>query len=138
MGDAGSVFDGRTPEEVYSERQKRWQHENLHGIPPNKRRQAVQRLGTTSEQGADPLTKAGSERPNSSGGQTMNDQPDTTTWPDFAIVLFDLLTGRKAEITYQFDNLEIFVPIASGPEPEHAIWKINGAVKVRAREEVQG
>ena len=66
----------------------------------------------------------------------MNDTQDTTTWPDFAIVLYDLLTGRKAEITYQFDNLEIFVPLSSGANSEHAIWKINGAVKVRAREEV--
>ncbi len=68
----------------------------------------------------------------------MNDKPDATTWPDFAIVLYDLLTGRKAEVTYQFDNLEIFVPIASGPNAEHAVWKLNGALKVRAREEVQG
>ncbi len=67
----------------------------------------------------------------------MNDKPDTTSWPDVAIVLFDLLTGRKAEITYEFDNLEIFVPIASGANPEHAVWKVNGALKVRAREEVQ-
>ncbi len=66
----------------------------------------------------------------------MNDTPETTTWPDFAIVLYDLLTGRKAEITYQFDNLEIFVPLSSGANSEHAIWKVNGAVKVRAREEV--
>ena len=79
-----------------------------------------------------------SERLDSEGGQTMNDKPDTTTWPDVAIVLYDLLTGRKAEITYQFDNLEIFVPIASGPNPEHAVWKVNGALKVRAREDVQG
>ena len=68
----------------------------------------------------------------------MNDKSDTTTWPDFAIVLYDLLTGRKAEITYEFDNLEIHVPIASGPDPEYAVWKLNGAIKVRAREEVQG
>ncbi len=67
----------------------------------------------------------------------MNDKSDTTSWPDFAIVLFDLLTGRKGEITYEFDNLEIFVPIASGANPEHAVWKVNGALKVRAREEVQ-
>ena len=65
----------------------------------------------------------------------MNDTTDMTTWPDFAIVLYDLLTGRKAEITYQFDNLEIFVPLSSGADPEHAVWKVNGAVKVRAREE---
>jgi hypothetical protein len=68
----------------------------------------------------------------------MNDKPDMKTWPDFAIVLYDLLTGRQAEITYHFDNLEIFVPIHSGQNPEHAIWKLNGAVKVRAREEAQG
>jgi hypothetical protein len=66
----------------------------------------------------------------------MNDTPETTTWPEFAIVLYDLLTGRKAEITYQFDNLEIFVPLSSGANPEHAVWKVNGALKVRAREEV--
>ena len=66
----------------------------------------------------------------------MNDTTDMTTWPDFAIVLYDLLTGRKAEITYQFDNLEIFVPLSSGADPEHAVWKVNGALKVRAREEV--
>ena len=66
----------------------------------------------------------------------MNDQPEQTTWPDFAIVLYDLLTGRKAEITYDFDNLEIHVPLASGADTEYAIWKLNGALKVRAREDV--
>ena len=65
----------------------------------------------------------------------MTDPSSMTPWPDFAIVLYDLLTGRKAEITYQFDNLEIFVPLSSGANPEHAVWKVNGAVKVRAREE---
>ncbi len=68
----------------------------------------------------------------------MNDKTETTTWPDFAIVLYDLLTGRKAEITYEFDNLELFVPLASGSNPEYAVWKVHGALKVRAREEVQG
>ena len=65
----------------------------------------------------------------------MDDRADKTTWPDFAIVLYDLLTGRKAEITYEFANLEISVPLASGAETEYAIWKLNGALKVRAREE---
>lgn len=68
----------------------------------------------------------------------MNDEPNKTTWPDFAIVLFDLLTGRKAEVSYDFENLEIFVPMASGSSPEYAIWKVNGVLKIRAREEGQG
>ena len=66
----------------------------------------------------------------------MNDQSEMTTWPDFAIVLYDLLTGRKAEITYDFDNLEIHVPLASGTSADYAVWKINGALKIRAREDV--
>ena len=54
-----SVFDGRTPEEVYTGREKRWRHENHHGSPPNERRQAVQRLGSTSESG--PIVSLGSQ-----------------------------------------------------------------------------
>ena len=34
----------------------------------------------------------------------------TTTWPDLAISLYDKLTGRHAEITYEFENLEVSVP----------------------------
>ncbi len=64
--------------------------------------------------------------------------PDTTSWPDFAIVLYDLLTGRKAEITYSFDNLEIHVPMSSGTKPDYAVWKVHGALSVRAGEDVAG
>jgi hypothetical protein len=35
---------------------------------------------------------------------------NTTNWPDLAIGLYDHLTGRGAEITYEFDNVEIAVP----------------------------
>ena len=68
----------------------------------------------------------------------MNDKVDHTTWPEFAIVLFDLLTGRKAEITYEFVDVQLSVPLESGPDSEYAIWKLNGAIKVRAREELPG
>jgi len=65
----------------------------------------------------------------------MEDNTVHTTWPEAAVDLFDLLTGRKAEVTYKFDNLEVHVPIVSGEKTEHAIWKLNGAIKVRARED---
>ena len=68
----------------------------------------------------------------------MNDKAEKETWPDFAIVLFDLLTGRKAEVTWEFANLELHVPITTGANTEYAIWKLNGALKVRAREERPG
>jgi len=30
---------------------------------------------------------------------------NTKSWPDLAIGLYDRLTGRGAEITYEFDNM---------------------------------
>ncbi len=65
----------------------------------------------------------------------MAEKREHLTWPQAATDLFDLLTGRKAEVTYQFDNLEIHVPLEAGAETEHALWKLNGAIKVRARED---
>lgn len=57
------------------------------------------------------------------------------SWPEAATDLFDLLTGRHAEVTYQLDDLEISVPMETGSEADHAHWKINGTIKVRARED---
>jgi len=68
----------------------------------------------------------------------MNDRAEKATWPDFVIVLFDLLSGRKAEVTWEFQNLELHVPITTGTNTEYAVWKVNGVLKVRAREEKPG
>jgi len=62
-------------------------------------------------------------------------QQETTTWPDLAIGLYDKLTGRGAEITYEFDNLEVWVPSGTRNN-EHAHWKLNGTIRVRTRDEV--
>lgn len=32
------------------------------------------------------------------------------TWPELVAQLYDKLTGRGAEIAYEFQNLEVFVP----------------------------
>ena len=65
----------------------------------------------------------------------MNDKnADTTTWPELAISLYDKLTGRGAEITYEFENLEVVVPSGAGAQAEFAKWKINGILKLRARD----
>ena len=58
----------------------------------------------------------------------------TTTWPDLAIGLYDKLTGRNAEITYEFENLEVSVPSSASDQAAHASWKLNGIVKIRARD----
>lgn len=55
-------------------------------------------------------------------------------WPDLAIELYDKLTGRGAEITYEFDDMEIWVPSGTGEDATHAKWKLNGVLKIRARD----
>jgi len=45
----------------------------------------------------------------------MADAAHTKTWPDLAIGLYDRLTGRNAEITYEFDNMSIKIPSGTGP-----------------------
>lgn len=60
---------------------------------------------------------------------------ETQTWPELAIGLYDKLTGRGAEITYQFDNFELDVPSRAGGSAEHAKWRMNGTIKVRTRDD---
>ena len=59
---------------------------------------------------------------------------DTQSWPDLAIGLYDKLTGRNAEITYEFDNMEIMVPSSTGSEATHAKWNLSGSVKIRTKD----
>jgi len=58
---------------------------------------------------------------------------ETQTWPDLAIGLYDKLTGRNAEISYDFKEMEIDVP--SGTKNNgHAKWKVNGKVVISTTE----
>lgn len=69
----------------------------------------------------------------------MNDKStETTTWPDLAIGLYDKLTGRGAEIIYEFENLEVMIPSSAGANAEYARWKINGIMKLRTRDQIKG
>jgi hypothetical protein len=57
----------------------------------------------------------------------------TRSWPELGIALYDKLTGRDAEISYEFHDLEVMVPSAARPDASHAPWKLNGTVKIRTR-----
>lgn len=61
----------------------------------------------------------------------------TNDWSELAISLYDKLTGRNAEITYEADNMEVWVPSGVGAESRHAHWKVNGSLKIRARDGAQ-
>lgn len=58
----------------------------------------------------------------------------TQTWPELAVGLYDKLTGRGAEIEYEFDGLEVWVPSSTGSSATHAHWKVSGTVTIRTRD----
>ncbi|TWU46800.1 hypothetical protein [Rubripirellula reticaptiva] len=65
----------------------------------------------------------------------MNSVKETNTWPELAAGLYDALTGRNAEITYDFQQMEVYVPASTGGENvNHAHWKLNGVLKIRTRD----
>lgn len=56
---------------------------------------------------------------------------NTKTWPELAIGLYDKLTGRNAEITYEFKDFDLYVPSGVGaPDNEMAHWRMNGTLKI--------
>ena len=59
---------------------------------------------------------------------------DITTWPELAIALYDKLTGRGVEITYEFDHLDVYVPSKVEADPQSAKWSLNGSLKIRTRD----
>lgn len=67
----------------------------------------------------------------------MPAQNETHTWPELAIGLYDKLTERNAEIAYAFDNFELGVPSSTNGQPDHALWKVNGTLKITTRSGVK-
>ena len=68
-------------------------------------------------------------------GDQENSNSQTSNWVDLIGALFDRLTGKEAIITYEFDNLIIDIPRASGPggkELGSAKWTINGKLIIKA------
>ena len=60
----------------------------------------------------------------------------TTQWTNLLTDLFDRLTGKGAEIAYNFERLEIDVPRAAGPQGQElgsAKWILNGRLTITAR-----
>ncbi len=60
--------------------------------------------------------------------------PKNPTWSDMAIDLYDKLTGRGAEITYEFDKFEVQVPRDGTDDAPKARWGMNGTIRVRTRD----
>ena len=59
---------------------------------------------------------------------------DTKNWPELAANLYDKLTGRGAEITYEFEDFELHVPSSASKDADHAQWRMNGTLKIRTQD----
>ena len=56
-------------------------------------------------------------------------EQSASQWSDVLKEVIDKLTGKNMEVTYHFQNFEIDVPKATGPEGRElgsAKWRING------------
>ena len=61
--------------------------------------------------------------------KVMSNEKQVETWPDLAVGLYDKLTGRDAQITYEFDNFKLNVPTKVGSEAKTE-WQMNGKLKI--------
>lgn len=68
----------------------------------------------------------------------MKDSQHPSTWPDLAIGLYDRLTGRNAEITYEMRDLRVQVPSGTGAGAEHASWVLDGTLCIRTSDKTTG
>jgi len=59
---------------------------------------------------------------------------ETSTWPELAIGLYDRLTGRGAEIVYEFEDMAVDVPSKVGDDAEHAHWRVDGTLRITTKE----
>jgi hypothetical protein len=59
---------------------------------------------------------------------------ETRSWPELAIGLYDKLTGRNAEITYQFENIQVMVPSSASADAVQARWKVDGTLRISTRD----
>ena len=60
----------------------------------------------------------------------------SSQWPDLMAQLFDRLTGKGTKITYEFQDLVIDIPRATGPQGQDlgsAKWTVNGKIVITAQ-----
>ena len=83
-----------------------------------------------------------SELSNNSGNTNANNNSDRSKnsskehiseWSELISRIIDKLTGKDLQVTYSFDNLEIEIPKAYGPDGRQlggAKWKIDGKITI--------
>ena len=63
-------------------------------------------------------------------------EENVSQWAELLTQLVDKITGKDVSITYLFDNLQINVPKATGPNGQElgsAKWNINGKIVIHSQ-----
>ena len=60
-----------------------------------------------------------------------------TNWPDLAIALYERLTGKNAQIAYEFQDMHVKIPSGTGTKAEHAEWVFSGTMKISTSDQAQ-
>ncbi|MEK9974776.1 MAG: hypothetical protein VW876_15205, partial [Deltaproteobacteria bacterium] len=57
----------------------------------------------------------------------------TQTRSELLTELYEVLSEQRADITYHFEDRKVEVPSGTGTEAEHAIWKLDGKLRVSTK-----
>jgi hypothetical protein len=76
----------------------------------------------------------GNENVNNNSDQSKNSSKEhISEWSELISRIIDKLTGKDLQVTYSFDNLEIEIPKAYGPDGRQlggAKWKVDGKITI--------
>lgn len=70
---------------------------------------------------------------NNSDRSKDSSKEHTSQWSELISGIIDKLTGKDLQVTYSFDNLEIEIPKAYGPDGKQlggAKWKVDGKITI--------
>ena len=77
---------------------------------------------------------SGNEKANKNSDRSKHSSDDhISEWSELISRIIDKLTGKDLQVTYSFDNLEIEIPKAYGPDGRQlggAKWKIDGKITI--------
>ena len=75
------------------------------------------------------------------GNKDNTQEENVSQWAELISQVVDKITGKDVSITYRFDNLQINVPKATGPNGQElgsAKWNINGKVVIHSQLQNKG
>ncbi|TVP41317.1 hypothetical protein [Candidatus Nitrosocosmicus arcticus] len=74
------------------------------------------------------------ENKNNNSDQSKNSSKERTSqWSELISGIIDKLTGKDLQVSYSFENLEVEIPKAYGPDGKQlggAKWRVDGKITI--------